>query len=301
MAEHIVPAELDDERADKVVAVLGEMSRSEARRLVDSGEVRLGGAPVAAKDRITAGSVLGFEAPEQRSVLRPEPIEFAVRYEDPHLAVVDKPAGLAVHPGAGRTDGTLASGLLYRYPEIEGVGEDLRWGIVHRLDRDTSGLLVVARTTEAFRGLSTMIRGRQVHRGYLALVDGLFDAPRGTIDAPIAPDPNRPKRRIVSPYGKPSRSHFRRVAGWDGTSVSLLEVTLETGRTHQIRVHLAAIEHPVIGDRWYGKPTRVDAPRVFLHAAELRFTHPITQEEIAVESELPADLRAVVDGLGDAT
>jgi 23S rRNA pseudouridine1911/1915/1917 synthase len=298
VAHFVVPEALDGERADKIVAVLGEMSRSEARRLVDAGDVTLGSDPVSAKDKLAVGDSLEFEPPDRGDVLVAEPVDFVVRYEDDHLLVVDKPSGMVVHPGAGRSSGTLAAGLLHRYPEIKGVGEDPRWGVVHRLDRDTSGLLVVARTAGAHRLLTDMIRKRQVHRGYLALVDGLFDAPRGTIDAPIAPDPNRPKRRVVSPFGKPSRTHYRRLSGWSSFSASLLEVTLETGRTHQIRVHLAAIEHPVIGDRWYGKPTRVDAPRVFLHASRLAFEHPTTHETITVESPLPPDLDGVLGGLG---
>lgn len=298
MAEYVVPEELDGERADKVVAVLSGMSRSAARHLVDAGDVALEGVPVAARDRLAVGTSLEFETPARRDLLEPEPVEFGVRYEDEHLVVVDKPAGVTVHPGAGRTSGTLAAGLLHEYPEIRGVGEEPRWGIVHRLDRDTSGLLVVARTGETYDALSGMIRKREIRRGYITLVAGVFDAPRGTIEAPIAPDPNRAKRRIVAPYGRPARTHYRRQAGWESVPVSLLEVTLETGRTHQIRVHLAAIDRPVIGDRWYGRPTRVGAPRVFLHAARLTFEHPVTHEAIDVESPLPPDLVGVLEGLG---
>jgi 23S rRNA pseudouridine1911/1915/1917 synthase len=298
VARFVVPESLDGERADKIVAVLGEMSRAEARRLVDAAEVSRSSTPVSAKERLTAGEALEFEPPERDDSLVAEAVDFTVRYEDDHLLVVDKPAGLVVHPGAGRPGGTLAAGLLYRYPEIHGVGEDPRWGIVHRLDRDTSGLLVVARTQEAYRLLSGMIRRREVERGYLALVDGLFDAPRGTIDAPIAADPNRPKRRIVSPYGKPSRTHYRRVEAWHSQSVSLLEVTLDTGRTHQIRVHLSSINHPLVGDPVYGqRRPRLQVERPFLHAAQLAFDHPRTGERVTFHSELAPDLQARLDTL----
>lgn len=295
--EHAVPDALDGERADKVVAVLGRISRAHARSLVDDGGVLVDGAGITARQRLSAGALIEFEVPAAGELLIAEDVEFTVRHEDPHLLVVDKPAGLVVHPGAGRSEGTLASGLIHRYPEIKGVGEDPRWGIVHRLDKDTSGLLVVARTGEAHRALSGMISRHEVGRGYLALVDGLFDAPRGTIDAPIGPDQSKATRRVVTPFGRPARTHYRRVREWPNDTVSLLEVTLETGRTHQIRVHLASIGHPVIGDRWYGKPARIDSPRVFLHSAHLTFDHPITHQPIDVESPLPDDLRAVIAGM----
>ncbi len=297
MERHAVPVFLDGERADKVVAVLGGVSRAIARQIVDQGGVRVDGEPITPRRRLSSGDTIEFELPDIAELLSAEDVDFTARYEDEHLVVVDKPAGLVVHPGAGRTVGTLASGLLHRYPEIRGVGEDPRWGIVHRLDKDTSGLLVVARTQTAHKALSKMIAAHEVERGYKALVDGIFDAPRGTIDAPIGPDPAKPTRRVVTPFGRPARTHYRRVQEWDTEAVTLLDVQLETGRTHQIRVHLAAIGHPVIGDRWYGKPARVDSPRVFLHAARLAFDHPITGTRVEVESPLPADLRAVLGGL----
>lgn len=300
MASHTVPDDLAGERTDKIVAVLGGLSRSEARTLVDDGAVTSDGLPVSARDRLESGAVVEFEVPEPGDILQPEEVDLVIRYEDEHLLVVEKPAGMVVHPGAGRNVGTLAAGLLYRYPTIRGVGEDPRWGIVHRLDRDTSGLLVVALTAEAHELLAGMIKRRLVHRGYTALVDGTFDAPRGTIDAPVGPDPSRPKRRVVSPFGKPARTHYRRTAQWSGWEVSMLDVTLETGRTHQIRVHMTSIGHPVIGDRWYGKPTRVDSPRVFLHAGELSFEHPITGDEVRVSSPLAPDLTEVLARLGPA-
>jgi 23S rRNA pseudouridine1911/1915/1917 synthase len=298
LARYTVPVDLAGERADKIVAVLGGVSRAGARRLVDDGAVMVEGTPVTARERLAAGTVLVFGAPPRPEGLMPEPVEFTVRYEDAHLAVVDKPAGIVTHPGSARRGGSLAAGLLHRYPRIVGVGEEGRWGIVHRLDRDTSGLLVIALTAETYDALAAAMAERRIHRRYLALVDGLFDAPRGTIEAPIGSDPARPTRRIVTARGKPARTHYRRLDTWGDTRVSLLGVELETGRTHQIRVHLASIDRPVIGDRWYGRPARIDAPRVFLHAARLEFVHPVTGENIEVESPLPADLQTVLDGLG---
>ncbi|MGF1664642.1 MAG: RluA family pseudouridine synthase [Acidimicrobiia bacterium] len=297
MERHAVPVFLDGERADKVVAVLGGLSRALARRVVDDGGVLVDGEPITPRRRLSAGDTIEFELPDIAELLWAEDVDFTVRYEDDHLLVVDKPAGLVVHPGAGLAVATLASGLLHRYPEIRGVGEDPRWGIVHRLDKDTSGLLVVARTQPTHDALSKMIAAHAVERGYIALVDGIFDAPRGTIDAPIGPDPAKPTRRMVTPFGRPARTHYRRVQESASEGVSLLEVQLETGRTHQIRVHLSAIGHPVIGDRWYGKPARVDSPRVFLHAARLAFDHPMTGARVEVESLLPADLQTVLDAL----
>lgn len=293
-----VPDELDGERTDKVVATLAGISRSAARELVEAGGVVGPSGPLAPRDRLSAGDPVDFEVPTPAPALVAEDVPVHIVHEDDAFLVVDKPPGMVVHPGAGRSTGTLASGLLHRYPELEGVGEPDRWGIVHRLDRDTSGLLVVARTAEAHRVLSRAIARREVHRGYLALTVGTFRIPRGTIDAPIAADPRRPTRRVVQADGRPSVTHYEVETTWSGPRVSLLAVTLETGRTHQIRVHLASIEHPVIGDRVYGRPWTVDAPRVFLHAAELSFAHPVGGERVSFAAPLPPDLQHVLDGLG---
>lgn len=292
-----VPADLAGERVDKVVAVAGDVSRAVARALVEAGGVTCDDRVVAPTHRVAEGEVVSFEPPEPAPVLEPEHVNFEVVFEDQHLLVVDKPPGVVTHPGGGRRSGTLASGLLHRYPDLEGVGEPGRWGIVHRLDRETSGLLLVARTAESHRTLSRALKRRNVHRTYLALIEGTLDLPRGTIEAPISSDPRRPTRRAVSAEGRPAVTHYRKLRDWPVAGVTLLEVTLETGRTHQIRVHLASIDHPVVGDRTYGRPGRVSSPRVFLHAAKLGFTHPVTGEEIEVESPLPDDLAAVIADL----
>lgn len=291
----VVPAELDGERADLVLARMAELSRSRARALVESGGVRVDGVVATASLRVSAGAVLEFEPPPPpEDTLVPERVEFGVLYEDRHLAVVDKPAGVVTHPGAGRTGPTLAAGILHRWPWVRGVGEEGRWGIVHRLDRETSGALVVALDVEALVGLQAALRSRAIHRTYLALVHGKPSTQTGTIDAPLGPDPRRRGRRTVLTSGRPARTHYR-VMG-DSSGLSLLEVTLESGRTHQIRVHLAAVGLPVAGDRVYGKAS--GAPRTFLHAAALAFDHPITGEAVAVDCPLPPDLAGVLEALG---
>lgn len=294
-----VPDSLDGERVDKVVAMLGAMTRAEARVFCDDGQVTVDGASAAAKTRLTAGQTITFPPAEVAAALAAEHIDFGVLYEDEHLVVVDKPTGLTVHPGAGRLTGTLAGGLLDRYPEVRGVGQQGRWGLVHRLDRETSGALLVARTADAYAALTADLARRDVGRDYIALVQGTFDLPRGTVEAPLGRDPHRPRCQAMIPNGRHAVTHYRMTSQWDRPGVALLAVTLETGRTHQIRVHMAGIGHSVIGDRLYGRRDPVSVPRLFLHAASLRFRHPVTSEGMEVSSPLPDDLRRVLDALGD--
>ncbi|MBM3694458.1 MAG: RluA family pseudouridine synthase [Actinobacteria bacterium] len=294
-----VPDDAGGQRADKVLAALAGVSRSLARRLLETGDARLEGAQVAPRTTVAAGQVLEATLPEA-SGLQPEPVPFAVVYEDEHLAVVDKPTGVVVHPGAGGGSGTLAAGLLARWPGLRGVGEEGRWGLVHRLDQDTSGLLVVALSEAAFPVLRRMMARHEAERTYLALVRGIPEAATGTIEAPLGRDPRRRGRVRVDPAGRAARTHYRRRAAWRNRDLALLELTLETGRTHQIRVHLSAIGHPLVADRRYGRDDGL-APRLFLHAARLRFTHPITGAEVLVESPLPADLQEALEALGEPT
>ncbi|MDX1468471.1 MAG: RluA family pseudouridine synthase [Acidimicrobiia bacterium] len=297
MADEVVtriPTELDGQRADKAISVILGVSRSVARTLVDGGAT-LDGVPMKAADRVSAGAVLKTLSPPSSDELEPQPIEFDVLYEDEHLAVIDKPAGLVVHPGAGTGSDTLAAGLLYQYPDIHGVGDSGRWGIVHRLDRDTSGAMIVARSADAYTSLKAMIERREVERVYDSLVDGEFSAPTGTIDAPIARDLDRPRRRAVMAEGKRAVTHYQVIRTFTNENCSLVAAKLETGRTHQIRVHFAAIGHPVIGDKTYGKKTtRAQSPRQFLHARTIGFRHPVTGEAMNLEAPLPADLQAVI-------
>ncbi len=294
-----VPADLAGERLDRIVAIVAEVSRAQARQMIESGGVVLDGVTAHAPAvRVGAGAVLDLARPEPEPPLRAEEVEFSVAWEDDHLALVNKPAGIVTHPGSGNPSGTLAAGLIYRWPEVEGVGEEGRWGIVHRLDKGTSGLLVVAKTEPALSGLRGRIKNHEIARTYLALVQQPMDIETGTIDAPIDRDPNRPIRRRVHPTGRPARTHYEQLAAWP--EHALLKVRLETGRTHQIRVHLTAIEHPVVGDRTYGAAARdpADPGRVWLHSWQLAFAHPITGEEISGEAPLPEDLGLSLSSLG---
>jgi 23S rRNA pseudouridine1911/1915/1917 synthase len=292
----VVPPDLDGQRLDRIVAVLGGVSRAAAREIAGAETTRVDGRGAAASARISAGAAIEFEVPPEPPALIPESVPFDVVYDDGHIAVVDKPAGVVVHPGAGRARGTLAAGILARWPSVRGVGEDGRWGIVHRLDRDTSGLLAIALDLPSYDGLRAAIAARKVSRRYLALCHGAPSAPTGTIDAPIGRDPARPTRMRVDPGGRPSRTHFRVTSSWEG--FSLLEVSLDTGRTHQIRVHLRSIGLPIAGDRTYGRPG--GSPRVFLHAHRLEFAHPIGGAPVDARSELPADLASALADLGPA-
>ncbi len=294
-----MPVELADERLDRIVALVADVSRAKARRLIESGGVSVDGvAIVAAAARVAAGAALSLAAIEPPPPLAPEQVDFTIVWEDAYLAVIDKPAGVVVHPGAGNASGTLAAGLLYHWPEIEGVGDEGRWGIVHRLDKGTSGLLVIGKTIPALEALRERIAQHAVDRLYLALVQHPMLIETGTIDAPIERDPGRPNRRRVHPAGRPARTHYSQLATWP--EHVLLQVELETGRTHQIRVHLTSIEHPVVGDRTYRAASDpADPGRVWLHSWKLAFEHPMTGEEVSCESPLPGDLVESLDVLGE--
>jgi 23S rRNA pseudouridine1911/1915/1917 synthase len=297
-----VPAALAGERLDRFVSVLTGRSRADAAALVAGGAVRVGGASVTSgKVRLAEGDVVEVEAgPDAGPVVASDPsVPVLVVHEDDDVVVVDKPAGLVVHPGAGHATGTLVHGLVARFPEIAGVGESDRPGIVHRLDRDTSGLLVVARTEVARRRLVAALAERRVERVYLALVHGLPEADAGLVDAPVGRSARQPTKMAVSERGREARTRYEVVQRWPDPGCALLRCRLETGRTHQIRVHLAAIGHPVVGDDTYdgGRRRPVAVPRLFLHATRVAFDHPVTGEPLAFESRLPPDLQAVLDSL----
>jgi 23S rRNA pseudouridine1911/1915/1917 synthase len=296
-----VPDELDGERADRVVSVLGEMPRSEARIHCEAGLVEVDDTPVAGKTKVRSGSTITFPPAADPTVMAAEEVDFEVLFEDDDVVVVDKPAGLTVHPGAGRATGTLAAGLLARYPELEGVGQAGRWGLVHRLDRETSGALLVGRSAQAHDALVEALRRREIGREYVTLVQGTFTLPRGTVDAPIGRDPHRPRRRAMLQTGRRAVTHYRMTRQWERPGVAQLAVELETGRTHQIRVHLAGIGHAVVGDRLYGRRDPIEVPRLFLHAATASLHHPVSGEELVIESPLPPDLAAVLDRLGESS
>jgi 23S rRNA pseudouridine1911/1915/1917 synthase len=283
-------AEDAGERLDAFLAgPLG--SRAQAQRLIEDGAVRVDGALVPKRHRMSAGETVTVELPAAAPAA-PDlaPAAFAVRYEDDDLLVVDKPAGVVVHPARGHASGTLSQALA----GVAGGGEEGRAGIVHRLDRDTSGLLVVARSAEAHRRLKHALQAREITRGYVALVEGRPPARTGTIEAPIGRD-RRVRTRMSTDTDAPrdAVTHFAVAEALPRTT--LLDVRLETGRTHQIRVHLEAIGHPVVGDPEYGTAGRLGLGRQFLHAARLAFAQPFTGASIDVDSPLPDDLVAALD------
>ena len=289
-----VPPEWDGERADKVLAQVSGRSRSAARLALEEGTVLLDGESVEPRHKARTGGEFIGTIPDTHIPLEPEPVPFEVVYEDEHIAVIDKPTGIVTHPGAGRSGGTLAGGLLHRWPKVRGGGAENRWGIVHRLDRETSGLLAIALTAEAYVGLSAAIKSRQFTREYLCLVSGTPGAPTATIEAPIGRDPRRPTRMRLDPDGRHAVTHYRVERSWSG--LAFLRVILETGRTHQIRVHLASIGLPVAGDRTYGNGT--GRHRLFLHATRLAFVHPVDGSAVDVESHLPPDLASALPAEG---
>ncbi len=267
-------------------------SRSRAQRLIDAGAVTVGGLVVAKRHLLQAGEVVVVDERDVRPRPRPDdvPASFRVAWEDAHLFVVDKPAGVVVHPARGHSTGTLVQALAGR---VAGGDEDERPGIVHRLDRDTSGLLVVARTETVHRALKAALQRRAITREYLALVEGRPPSRSGMIDAPLGRD--RRERTMVSTETDDPRdavTHFEIERALQETT--LLRIRLETGRTHQIRAHLRAIGYPVAGDPVYGTSGRYGLRRQFLHAARLAFEHPVTSDPVDVTSQLPEDLVAAL-------
>jgi len=295
------------ERLDRwLAAVMPDLSRARLQAIITGGGVLVDGRVGRPSLRLKTGQAISVRLPApQPAVPLPEDIPLAVVYEDRHLLVVDKPAGLVVHPGAGRATGTLVNALLHRVRDLSGIGGVVRPGIVHRLDRGTSGLLVVAKDDASHLALSRQFSGRTVEKEYLAVVLGVPRAAEGTIDVPIGRDPVHRKRMSVrAPRGRAARSTYRLVEALDGAA--LLRVRIATGRTHQIRVHLAALGHPVAGDVTYGgrRPPASRRPearaaleglsRPALHAAHLVFTHPASGERVSFSSPLPADLEALL-------
>ncbi len=300
----IVPSALAGERLDRIVSLLTGASRADAATLVTDGGATVDGSVVTSgKQRLSEGQAIIVDPGFLPQPVEPQPdpsVAFDVVHVDEHVIVIDKPAGLVVHPGAGNPEGTLVNGLLARFPDIADVGQPGRPGIVHRLDIGTSGLLVVARTGRAYDHLVAALSKRDVGRRYRTLVWGVPASPSGVIDAPIGRDHRDPMKMAVVVDGKPARTHYRVLHTYRHVAeVAELECQLETGRTHQIRVHLAAIGHPVVGDGTYGgNRSAVRTARPVLHAALLSFTHPVTGVTMSFESPLPADLQAVLDGLG---
>jgi 23S rRNA pseudouridine1911/1915/1917 synthase len=293
-----MPAALDGERIDRVVALLTGCSRSEASDLIARGEVLVGGSAAAKPShRLVEGDVVTVLSDPVRPepTVEPDPsVPVQVLHADEHVIVIDKPAGLVVHPGAGHSGSTLVHGLLARFPELRDVGESHRPGLVHRLDRGTSGLMVVARTAHAYEDLVAQLSSHEVRRVYTALVWRHPAHAQGVIDAPIGRSRRDPLRMTVAMDGRESRTHYHVDRTFtEPVEAALLTCELETGRTHQIRVHLSSIGHAVIGDDLYGGIRHsLTTSRPFLHARELRFEHPGTGELVEFSSSLPDDLAA---------
>ena len=298
------------------------LTRSQLQRLIGDGLALVNGSGSKASSKVRRGDRIMLTVPPPKPTeVVPQWMPLTVVYQDEHIAVIDKPAGLAVHPGPGHSDHTLVNALLAICPDIQGVGGEIRPGIVHRLDKDTSGLMVVAKTHQAHLDVSDQIKARQVDKGYLALAVGKVEPAVGVIDEPIGRDPHNRKRMAVVPDGREARTRYRvleyimpsggvpmpsggvrmpssggvrMLSGGVWAGYSLLEVVLETGRTHQIRVHLSFLGHPLMGDGVYGRSSPL-LDRQFLHANRLGFRHPATGEPVEFRSELPPELSAVLD------
>lgn len=298
----VVPGALAGERVDRVASTLTGLSRSVVSKLIRDGGVTLDGRPVAAGSvRVGEGQRLDIAVPEpdDGSASADSAVHVPVVHADEALLVVDKPAGMVVHPGAGNRHNTMVDGLLAAHPELAGVGEAHRPGVVHRLDRWTSGLLVVARTQPAYESLVDQMQRRLPTREYAALVWGHPESDAGTIEAPIGRSTRHPTRMTVSGSGREATTHYRVDRRFsEPRPCSLLSCRLDTGRTHQIRVHLRAIGHPVVGDREYGgSRPGIELERPFLHARTLTFVHPSSGEEVTFESALPPELAEVLAAL----
>jgi 23S rRNA pseudouridine1911/1915/1917 synthase len=297
--------QLDAVRLDKFLAGrIPELSRSAAQRLIDEGQVTVNGEPVKASYKVRAGDrVVALLPVEESHGLVPEAIPLDIVYEDHALIVVNKAAGMVVHPAPGHPEGTLVNALLAHCPELAAAGGD-RPGIVHRLDRDTSGLILAAKNEKVRRALQRQFKDRQVHKAYLALLEGHLHPAYGRIEAPVGRDPHHRQHMTVLPGGREAITEyhvleqFAHPIGPASGKYTLIEAEPVTGRTHQIRVHLASIGYPVVGDAVYGRrKQRLPVSRQFLHARRLAFKHPVTGRRLDLEAPLPEDLAAVLEML----
>ena len=297
---HVSPHH-EGERVDRVIAFFSGLSRSKVSDLISKRLILRNGIPIKKgseivhlNDEISMPNLVG-EAVEE--IASDESIDFEVIFEDDSVIVVSKPSGLIVHPGSGIANGTLVNGLAAQFPDLREIGDPTRLGLVHRLDKGTSGLLIVARTPEALDNLKFQMQERNVHRQYFAIVAGHLESNKGVVDAPLGRDPKNPLKRAVINSGKYARTHYEIDQKYESPfKVSMLNCRLETGRTHQIRVHLAAIGHPVLGDELYGGRTSFNIEnRLALHAQMLTFLHPLTSNLMHFESPLPAELTSMKD------
>lgn len=290
------------ERLDKLIAAqFKDLSRSQIQAMIKDGLVTVDGQPCKSGIKLRGGESISITLPEetQDEVIEAEDIPLSIVYEDEDIAVIDKPAGLVVHPGVGNTSGTLVNAIISQWEEIADIDDpDGRNGIVHRLDKDTSGLLVIAKNAEALKNLMLQFQERSVDKIYLALLERTPKTAHGRIDAPIGRDPKQRKQMTVVRDGKDAVTEFKLLDDAFRDDACLVEFKLLTGRTHQIRVHAAFIGCPIIGDRVYGfRKQRFKMKRNFLHAAKLSFDHPRTGERLHFESDLPVALKQIMDKL----
>lgn len=299
----MVPPEAAGARLDAWLAGAAGWSRADVQALVETGRVTVEGAPAAKSRRLAGGEVVEADPLPTRSVDGPD-VAYRIVLEDEHLAIVAKPAGVVVHPAPGTRGTTLVDALARVMPLAPAAGAS-RPGIVHRLDKETSGLLVVAKTDDTYRRLVAAMQARQIARTYQALVAGVFGLPAGRIEAPVGRSPRNRTRMAVAPGGRDAVTEFAVLEAFPRPSpATLLEVHLHTGRTHQIRVHLAHIQHPVVGDATYGRPTaglarHLGLRRPFLHALRLELVHPVTGVRIQATDPLPADLQLALRNLAE--
>lgn len=286
-------------RIDKFLSgELEEMSRSKIQKLITDGYILVNDQPTKSNYKIEAGDEIEVNIPEPEPVdVLPEDIPLEIIYEDQDIVIVNKQQGLVVHPGAGNPNGTLVNALLFHIKDLSGINGEIRPGIVHRLDKDTSGILVVAKNDEAHVGLSEQLQSRTVKRKYWALVHGVLPHEHGTVDAPIGRDPHDRQKFTVIKSGKEAITHFKVLERFN--QYSLLEVSLETGRTHQIRVHLNYINYPVAGDPVYGPKKTLEGNGQFLHARTLEFLHPRTGQVMRFDAEIPPIFKKTLDQLRD--
>ena len=301
---YIVPEGINRSRADKALAAaFPQHSRVAWQRAIDAGLVKRGETALQRRDEVLAGEVLTFEEPEVIPMdLTPANIPLNIVLEDEHLLVVNKSAGMVVHPGAGTKSDTLVHALLYHCAgTLSGIGGVERPGVVHRLDRETSGLIVVAKTDAAHRGLAAQFAERVLHKQYLALVSGVPRLLSGVVEQPIARDPRHRHRMSVQEEGRHAKTDWILEEKFEKLNVCLFRVEIHTGRTHQIRVHMKHLGHPILGDRTYGWRPDDHLPlapeRVMLHAERLKFTHPITEAEVSLAAPIPSDFTALMDSL----
>ena len=300
MLNEIIPAALNEQRLDRIVALIADVSRASAASLIQAGGVVVDGVQAeTGKTKIAEGQTIAINTallPKKELPTADASVILDVVFDDTDIVVINKRAGLVVHPGAGNPTGTMVNGALARFPEMASAGDPLRPGVVHRLDAGTTGLMVMAKTQAAYEALVDALSTREVKRTYLALVWGHPTVLSGTIDAPIGRDQKDPTRMGVVVDGKAARTRFDVKSKFDlPLPSSLVECNLETGRTHQIRVHLESIGHPVVGDSTYGGArSSLSAPRPMLHAAQLAFVHPVSGESMSFEAEMPDDMKALL-------